>query len=351
MKLCPLILNQKLQNRYVMKPLTFILFFVVLLLSITSCALKKPKQKVVIAHRGASGYLPEHTLEAAAMAHSFGVDYIEPDVVLTKDNKAIVLHDIHIDTTTNVKKIFPNKKRSDGRYYAIDLTLAEIKKLDVNERVNIKNGNAVFSQRFPVGRGKFEVPTLHEFIELVQGLNKSTGRDIGIYPELKSPEFHSREGKDIAKVVMKILRKYGYEKDNSKAIIQCFYPPTLKRLKQEFKTKIPLVLLLAENSWGESSVDYDKIKTKEGVKEISQFVDGIGPYFFQIANYQNNKYTKSQLVAWAHENNLFVHPYTHRSDALPQKMNDKIFFDFIYNEVGVDGVFSDFSDVALRFSR
>lgn len=92
----------------------------------------------VIAHRGASGYLPEHTLEAAAMAHSFGVQFIEPDIVVTKDDKLVVLHDYHVDTTTDVARVFPDRKREDGRYYAVDFTLAELKKLNVTERINLK---------------------------------------------------------------------------------------------------------------------------------------------------------------------------------------------------------------------
>lgn len=93
---------------------------------------------MLLHHRGASGYLPEHTLEAAAMAHSFGVQFIEPDIVVTKDDKLVVLHDYHVDTTTDVARVFPDRKREDGRYYAVDFTLAELKKLNVTERINLK---------------------------------------------------------------------------------------------------------------------------------------------------------------------------------------------------------------------
>ncbi len=229
-----------------------------LLIILISCA---SKDKTVIAHRGASGYLPEHTLEGVAMAHSWGVDYIEPDIVLTKDNKAVVLHDIHIDTTTNVAKVFPHKKRKDGRFYAIDFTLKQIKRLKVNERINLKTGKKVFEKRFNLGLSEFRVPTLEEYIELVQGLNDSTKKDIGIYPELKSPEFHKKEKKDIAKTVLKILTKYGYNKKDANIYVQCFYPPTLKRLREELNAKMPLIALIAENSWNESSINYDHLRT------------------------------------------------------------------------------------------
>ena len=92
--------------------------------------------KTVIAHRGASGYLPEHTLESAAMAHSFGVDFVEPDVVITKDDKAVLLHNIHLDQTTDVAKKFPKRKRKDGRYYVVDFTLKEIKSLNVYDSID-----------------------------------------------------------------------------------------------------------------------------------------------------------------------------------------------------------------------
>ncbi|WP_416374910.1 glycerophosphodiester phosphodiesterase family protein, partial [Methanothrix soehngenii] len=92
------------------------------------------EEKLVIAHRGASGYLPEHTLEAYALAYGMGADYVEPDLVLTKDGVFICLHDIHLESTTNVEEVFPDRAREDGRWYAADFTLSEIKQLKVHER-------------------------------------------------------------------------------------------------------------------------------------------------------------------------------------------------------------------------
>src|SRR5687767_9176819 len=100
-------------------------------------------QPIVIAHRGASGYLPEHTLEAAAYAHALGADFIEQDVVLSKDDVLVVTHDIHVDTTTDVAARYPDRKRADGRYYAIDFTWEELKALRVHERVNETTGQPV----------------------------------------------------------------------------------------------------------------------------------------------------------------------------------------------------------------
>lgn len=313
------------------------LFFV---LTLFSCAHNK-QNKIVVAHRGASAYLPEHTLPAYAYAHALGVNYIEPDLVITKDNKIIIMHDPHIDTTTNVKDIFLKRKRKDGRYYAVDFTLKEIKKLRLNERVN-KDGKRVFSNRFPLNKSYFSIPTLGEFIELIQGLNKSSDRIIGIIPELKAPEFHQKEGKDIAKIVLEELKKYGYE-DGENIYLQCFYPPTLKRIKNEFQSKIPLVQLLAENSWGETSVDYNYYLSPKGIKEIATYAKVISPWYPQIKKHKLSKYSKL--------NNLLLIPYTHRPEQIPTGITEKMFLDELFIEYKIDGIFSDAPDRVLNYLR
>ncbi|MCA9216274.1 MAG: hypothetical protein KDB27_24565, partial [Planctomycetales bacterium] len=116
-------------------------------LFLPSLAMAEPT--IVIAHRGASGYLPEHTLPAKALAYGMGADFLEQDVVLSRDGVPIVLHDIHIDTVTDVAKKFPNRKRGDGRFYAIDFDVAELKTLDVVERFDAQTKKAVFPNRFP----------------------------------------------------------------------------------------------------------------------------------------------------------------------------------------------------------
>jgi glycerophosphoryl diester phosphodiesterase len=303
--------------------------------------------KTVIAHRGASGYLPEHTLEAVSMAHSWDVDYIEPDIVITKDNRAVIFHDIHIDSTTNIKKKYPNRARKDGRYYAVDFTLAELKRLSLNERVHVDTGKRYFPKRFPLNKSSFQVPTLEEYIEHVQSLNKSRNKNIGIYPEIKKPEFHTKNGKDIVKITMKILTKYGYTDKNSGAIIQCFYPPTLKKLKTKYKTKLPLVQLIADDSWKESSAKYSKMLTPAGIKEISTYADGIGPWLGQI--YKKNGQA-TDLIKRAHEAGLKVHPYTHRLEQIPPqfKTSDDFLKDILFQQ-NADGIFSDFADTVVKF--
>ena len=112
----------------------------------------QPGKPVVIAHRGASGYLPEHTLEAKVLAHAMGADFLEQDVVLTKDDVPIVMHDIQLETISDVARRFPDRQRTNGHYYALDFTVAEIKQLHANERINPKTGKAVYPNRFPLGQ-------------------------------------------------------------------------------------------------------------------------------------------------------------------------------------------------------
>ncbi len=326
-----------------------------------------PAKKVVIAHRGASGYLPEHTLPAKALAHAMGADFLEQDVVLTKDAVPIVLHDIHLDTVTDVAKVYPERARDDGRFYAIDFTLAEIRRLNVSERFDRETAKAVYANRFPVGQGSFSVPTLAEEIELVQGLNKSTGRDVGIYPEIKSPAWHRQQGHDISKIVLKVLSKYGYQDRDDNVVVQCFDAAECKRLRTELGTKLRLVQLIGENDWNEAATDYDHLRTAEGLKEIASYADGIGPWMPhlvaevqgsadagggdpQTREAKSGRWRDTGLVKLAHDAGLVVHPYTFRIDSPPPYSDDfdevlRIFF----FEVGVDGIFTDFPDRAVKF--
>ena len=137
----------------------------------------------VIAHRGASGYLPEHTLPAKAMAYAMHADFLEQDVVATRDDVLVVLHDIHLDRVTDVARRFPGRARDDGRYYVRDFDLAEIRTLAVTERVD-EEGLPVYPRRFPPHRGRFGVHTLADELALVTGLNHATGGKTGVYPEI-----------------------------------------------------------------------------------------------------------------------------------------------------------------------
>jgi len=305
--------------------------------------------KLVIAHRGASGYLPEHTIAAKAMAYAQGADYIEQDLVMTKDDEVVVLHDYYLDTVTNVSDVFPNRARQDGRFYAIDFTLTEIRQLAVYERF-AKDGSTktpVYKGRFPVEKSTFRVNTFAEEIELIQGLNKSTGRTVGIYPEIKSPAFHRAEGKDISAKVLQILKDYGYKTKQDLVFLQCFDPYELQRIHQqlfpEMGMAVPLVQLLGTDPQFESAL------TDEGLSQVAAYADGIGPSLYLVVK-PGSSVVATDLVDRAHELDLVVHPYTFRRDQLPGFADDyqqllRIFFE----DVGVDGVFTDFPDLTKEF--
>ncbi|HEX7236991.1 MAG TPA: glycerophosphodiester phosphodiesterase family protein, partial [Gammaproteobacteria bacterium] len=149
---------------------------------------------IVIAHRGASGYLPEHTLAAKALAHGLGADYLEQDVVATRDSQLVVLHDLYLDDVTDVAQKFSGRHRQDGRHYVIDFDLAELETLTVFERRAPGTANAKYPARFPADTALFRIATLPQELELIRGLNRSTGRTAGIYSEIKDPEWHRRHG-------------------------------------------------------------------------------------------------------------------------------------------------------------
>ena len=333
-----------------MKTPFVILAFFTLVSSMINPALATDKttDKIVIAHRGASGYLPEHTLPAKALAHGMDVDYIEQDVVLTKDGVPVVLHDHYLDTVTNVAAQFPNRKRDDGRYYAIDFTLAEIKSLIAFERIDLKTGKQVFPNRFPSGASTFRVPTLEEELELIAGLNKSTGKSIGIYPEIKAPAFHRTEGQDISKIVLETLAKHGYDTKDDPFYVQCFDWNETQRIRNKLGFKGKLIQLIAENAWGESpNVDFDYLRTPKGLVDVAKIADGIGPWIPQVVD---NSGTKTTLVEDAHKAGLDLHPYTLRADALPawaESFNDVM--QRVVIEAGADGIFSDHPDLAVKF--
>lgn len=296
---------------------------------------------IIIAHRGASGYLPEHTLAAKSMAYAMGADYLEQDCVLSKDGHAIVLHDIYLDTVTDVANKFPDRARDDGRYYAIDLTLAEIKTLCVNERIDIETGVPVFPNRFPKGmlRDSLTVPTLAEEIELVQGLNQSTGRDVGIYTEIKEPEWHHQQGHDLTNAIVETLNQYGYTQRSSQAFVQCFDADETRRVREELQSDLKLIQLLAEPV------------TAEQMSSFARFADGVGPSIdLLVTDATATTPTVSEFTEIAHRLDMQIHPWTLRSDSLPpyaRTFDDLM--QFVFVTAGADGAFSDFPDTSVEF--
>ena len=307
------------------------------------------KNFTVIAHRGASGYLPEHTLEGVAMAHAMGADYIELDVVLTGDDQLIVLHDLYLDAVTDVAEKFPDRKRDDGRHYAIDFTLEEIQTLHVHERV-AADGQPEFPGRFPHTDDIFRIPTLAEEITLIQGLNRSSGRDVGVYIEPKSPAWHTAEGRDLVNELILTLAGFGYKERSDKAYLQSFDMDYLEYARNNLKTNLKLVQLIGENSWQESTTDFDYLQTEKGLQTVARFADGIGPWLMQVVNVQDGKISDiSDLVALAHRFGLFVHAYTLRADQLPPEtgtIQDAV--RFLNDQARLDGVFTDHPDQVIQ---
>jgi glycerophosphoryl diester phosphodiesterase len=308
---------------------------------------------IVIAHRGASGYLPEHTLEAKAMAHAMGADFIEQDLVLTKDDVPIVMHDIHLDTISDVVVRFPDRKRADGRYYALDFTLAEIKQLHATERFNAKTGKPVYANRFPKGKGKFEIPTLEEELQLIQGLNQSTGRKAGIYPEIKQPAWHRKEGHDISKIVLPLLKKYGYGTRADACWLQCFEWDEVKRIRTELQWQGRMVWLLGSLKKEEAGTEVERLRTAAGMADLAKVVDGIGPDIGLVISGKTPAERKiTDLVKTAHAHKLAVHAYTLRVDELPKfTTSTEEALKLLYGEAKVDGMFTDFPDVAVKWLR
>jgi glycerophosphoryl diester phosphodiesterase len=312
------------------------------------------KDVLIIAHRGASGYLPEHTLEAKAFAYALGADYIEQDVVATRDDELVVLHDIHLELVTNVAERFPDRKRADGRFYARDFDLAEIKSLNVWERRKEDGKTPAYPKRFPTGLGNFQVPTLQEEIALVQGLNRSTGRNTGIYPEIKSPAWHREEGVDLSVLVLQALDESGYKTRDDRVFLQCFDAREVRRIREDLGCELKMVQLIGENSWGESDTDYEPLKTAAGLAQLAETVEGVGPWIGHLMRMADidGQPVSTGFVSAAHAAGLQVHPYTFRADelapgfeSLPEMVR------WFVDELKIDGLFTDFTDIALAALR
>jgi glycerophosphoryl diester phosphodiesterase len=311
-----------------------------------------PSRPLIVAHRGASGYLPEHTLEAKALAYAQGADFLEQDVVVSRDDQLIVLHDIHLDRVTDVAEAFPDRHRDDGRFYVRDFDLAELQSLRVWERfTEAGSGVAVFPQRFPARYGRFRIATLEDELQMVRGLNRASGRQVGIYPEIKLPEWHRGEGVDLSELLLDMLARFDYRTADHPVFVQCFDAAELVRVRREFGCRLRLIQLLGENDWGESGTDYDRARTDAGLRELAQTVDGIGPWIGQLYTLApiDGEAVSTGLTARARAAGLQVHPYTFRADALaPGFASFEDMVHWFANTLGIDGLFTDFPDLAVN---
>lgn len=332
-----------------------VLFIFSALLLMPSATLAANYSPQITAHRGASGYLPEHTLESKAMAYALGADYIEQDVVMSKDGKLMVMHDPPLETTTDVAKLFPERKRADGSFYSSDLTAAEMKRLRVTERFTPATGKPVFAGRFPDSAIDYRIPTLEEELLQVQGLNKATGRNVGVYVEVKEPEFYEKQGLPILQATINLLTSYGYNSPNSKAILQIFDYDAIKRAR-ELGWKGPLAMLVTTNgqAYKNDKARHAWLTTPEGIADIAKYATIYAPNFnlMAVPKTDGSGYTVNDLADKAHKAGMQVHSWTHRVDALPKgfKSSDEM-LDVAFKKLKLDGLFSDFPDKALDYLK
>ncbi len=310
---------------------------------------------IIIAHRGASGERPEHTLAAYELGIDQGADYIEPDLVATKDGVLVARHENEISETTDVaqRPEFADRRATkliDGREFAgwftEDFTLAELRTLRAKERLpDIRPANTRFD-------GLYQVPTLAEIIALVRAKEAETGRSIGLYPEIKHPAYFTGQGHDLATMLVAELHAAGYRGKEAKVFIQCFEVAPLVRLAG--MTELPLVQLVAFEGGPADREDrlYADMLSDEGLAEIATYADGIGAEWRLLLSPFNGSDTG--LVARAQSAGLLVHAWTLRQEAafLPPWAagNESRIFSALYR-AQADGVFADSPGRAVDFLK
>jgi glycerophosphoryl diester phosphodiesterase len=309
---------------------------------------------IIIAHRGASGYRPEHTLASYELAIDLGADYIEPDLVITKDGILIARHENEISATTDIANHpeFAHLKTTkiiDGEikigWFTEDFTIAEIKTLTAQERIpQIRPQNIAYN-------GIFTIPTFTEIIDLVKHKSQAIGRHIGIYPETKHPSYFKAIGLSLESTLLLNLQGI-----NLPVFIQSFEVSNLKELSQ--KTDLPLVQLINDIGKPYNFIINDDPRTyidllsQQGLKEIAEYAQAIGVHKNLLIprDIHGKLLSPTSLITNAHNANLQVHVWTFRNEDCflpsdcqgnPQKEYE-IFF-----SLGIDGVFSDYPDMAL----
>lgn len=323
----------------------FMLLFIAASTRTAAIAAQADSDAIVIAHRGASGYLPEHTLPAVAVAHAQGADFIEQDIVMSKDSEPIVIHDLILDNVTNVAKVFPKRKREDGQYHVADFTLAELRTLEVHERVDAKLGRPAFPRRFPNDQGSFTITTLAEHIELIQGLNRSTGKKVGLLVELKEPSRALAEGRDMGRIVLETLAKYGYEEREDLAIVQSFDAAEMRRLRKELKTDLRIVQLMNEETLKLPS-NASREQMSAALAGVAEYADGVGPSLEMLLTRSciPGNPQLAELVQLAHAEKLFVYCYTFRTETVPQQFGSFEELVEAFDAAEIDGYITDFPD-------
>jgi glycerophosphoryl diester phosphodiesterase len=310
--------------------------------AVLGVAIQSTSTPLVIAHRGASAYRPEHTLAAYALAIDMGADVIEPDVVSTKDGVLVARHENEIGGTTDVADKFPGRRTTktiDGKavtgWFTEDFTLAEIKTLRARERLAFREH---------AYDGQFEVPTLEEVLALVERKSREAGRTVGVYPETKHPAYFRGIGLPLEERLAATLARHGLTSKTSAVFIQSFEADSLKRLRTI--TGARLVQLISDKA----------DTTPARLAAIAQYADGIGPDMQLVVPVDADGRTRppTTLVDDAHAAGLFVHVWTLRPE--PQFLPASYDGDFDaeirqFISLGVDGFFTDAPDMAARVTN
>lgn len=328
------------------------------------CSLPLWARPLIIGHRGASGYLPEHTLEAYKLAVEQGADYIEPDLVPTRDGHLVARHENEISETTNVasKPEFAARrvtKTIDGRqvtgWFTEDFTLAELKTLRALGR------NAASRKH----DGRYQLVTLPEIITAVQTWEKDLNRRIGLYPETKHPSYFRSWGLPLEETLVKTLHEAGYQGPDAPVIIQSFEVSNLKLLKGI--TRLPLAQLVddsgAPQDWvqAQDGRTYRDMLKPEGLREVATYASIVAPYkgLLMTRDGQGEWQAATAVIGDAHRAGLKVHSWTFRAEnsLLPPSLRKGIDSDSEGNlsgevsrflKAGLDGVFSNHPDQAVR---
>jgi len=319
---------------------------------------------LVIGHRGASGYRPEHTLASYELAARMGADFIEPDLVSTKDGVLIARHENDITGTTDVADHpeFAARKTTktiDGTpatgWFSEDFTLAEIKTLRAEERLPlVRQENTIYD-------GLFQIPTFDEVLDLRSRLSRELRREIGVYPETKHPTFFRELGLSLEPPLVRSLKKAGLNKRSAPVFIQSFERTNLAVLRNDLNVKTKLVFLTSASGspFGDTKT-YAQLTTPAGLAELAATIDGIGPDKLQVIprNAAGKLESPTTLVADAHRAGLLVHPYTFRAEnqflptdyrrgAVDSDYGQIIDEMTVYLRTGIDGFFTDQPDIGV----
>ncbi|MBL0173259.1 MAG: glycerophosphodiester phosphodiesterase [Gemmatimonadaceae bacterium] len=297
---------------------------------------ERPASPIIIAHRGASGHRPEHTLQGYALAIDMGADFIEPDLVSTKDGVLVARHENEIGGTTDVGERFPERRTRkvvDGDtvsgWFTEDFTLAELRTLRARERLTFR------SHAYD---GQFAIPTFDEVLLLADSAGRRRGRVVGVYPELKHPTYFASIGLPLAGRLLAALKSRGLDTREAPVFIQCFEAGPLKALRSQ--TRVRLVMLMSD----------PVLASPAGLREIARYADAIGVNSRMIIGASVDA-VPTTLIADAHAVGLAVHVWTLRSEPTflaARYRGDPLAEVREFARLGVDGIFGDFPDVLVK---